>query len=118
MRHVVRLAIVVLVLLSGAAVFLTENALHVWNSAAQSDAEAAAIARQGAATWKAVRIAAADGAILQAWLFTPRTCNGAAIVLIHGVGDNRMGMSGHAPFLLRAGHTVLTPDSRGHGSSW
>jgi hypothetical protein len=26
-------------------------------------------------------------------------------------------MTGHAPFLLRAGYTVLLPDSRGHGAS-
>src|SRR5262249_34415988 len=51
------------------------------------------------------------------WLFTPRAPNGAAVILLHGVGDTRTGVLGHAGYLLDAGYTVLTPDSRDHGSS-
>ena len=39
------------------------------------------------------------------------------VILLHGLGDTRIGMVGQASFLLRAHYTVLLPDSRGHGSS-
>src|ERR1041385_5874727 len=63
------------------------------------------VARQGGASWRAVQITAEDGARLDAWLFTPREGNGAGVILLHGIADTRMGMSGHAPWLLRAGYT-------------
>jgi uncharacterized protein len=63
------------------------------------------------------QVTAADGVALQGWLFTPSQRNGAGVMLLHGVGDTRLGMMAHADFLLRAGYTVLTPDARGHGSS-
>ncbi len=112
-----RLTILVLAVLCTASVFLAENALHVWHTTPPSDAEAGPIATQGGATWKPACIAASHGAVLQGWLFTPRISNGAGVILMHGVADTRLGMSGHAPFLLRAGYTVLMPDSRGHGAS-
>jgi len=117
MRRAVRLAIVVVVAFCAASVLLTENALHVWNTAPPADAEAGAIAMQGAASWKPVSVESNHGAMLKAWMFTPRQSNGAGVILMHGVADTRLGMSGHAPFLLRAGYTVLMPDSRGHGGS-
>jgi dipeptidyl aminopeptidase/acylaminoacyl peptidase len=117
MRRAIRISILILIAFSAASIFLTENALHVWNATAPVEAEAGGIARQGAATWKPASIQASHGAVLQSWIFTPQQRNGAGVILMHGVGDNRLGMSGHAPFLLRAGYTVLMPDSRGHGSS-
>jgi dipeptidyl aminopeptidase/acylaminoacyl peptidase len=117
MRWLIRLGTAVLIGLAIGSAFLAENALHVWTRAAPDPAEAGALARQGAASWKPVKVTADDGARLDAWLFTPRQPNGAGVILMHGVGDTRMGMSGHAPFLLRAGYTVLMPDSRAHGSS-
>jgi dipeptidyl aminopeptidase/acylaminoacyl peptidase len=117
MRRAIGVAILVLFAVAAASVFLAENALHVWNTAPPQDANAGPIAVQGAASWKPARIEASDGAILKGWMFTPRQSNGAGILLMHGVADTRLGMSGHAPFLLRAGFTVLMPDSRGHGAS-
>jgi len=117
MRRAVRLAIVAVVAFCAASVLLTENALHVWNTVPPADAEAGAIAMQGAASWKPVSVESNHGAMLKAWMFTPRQSNGAGVILMHGVADTRLGMSGHAPFLLRAGYTVLMPDSRGHGGS-
>jgi hypothetical protein len=43
--------------------------------------------------------------------------NGTGEILMHGAGDTRMGMSGHAPFLLRAGYTVLIPIREDTGAS-
>ena len=55
--------------------------------------------------------------MLDGWLFTPREPYGSGVILLHGVGDSRIGMAMHAGYLLRAGFTVLMPDLRGHGSS-
>ena len=62
---------------------------------------------------------AADGVRLSAWMFRPppEQANGAAVLLLHGVGDTRLGMWSHANYLLEAGYVVLMPDSRAHGSS-
>ena len=38
-------------------------------------------------------------------------------MLLHGVGDTRLGMTGHLQYLLRGGYAALMPDARGHGSS-
>jgi uncharacterized protein len=117
MRRAIRLALIGLVALGAGSAFIAENALHIWNRPAPDSALAATIAKQGAASWRSCQIVADDGARLDAWLFTPRQPNGAGVILLHGISDTRAGMSGHAPFLLRAGYTVLLPDSRGHGAS-
>jgi len=62
-------------------------------------------------------IMAADGAVLRGWILRPQHANGDAVVLLHGLGDNRMGMTGYAQMLLAHGFTVLTPDARAHGVS-
>ncbi len=64
-----------------------------------------------------VSITAPDAAVLRAWLLRPVHSNGDAVVLLHGLGDNRLGMTGYAEFLLVHGFTVLLPDARAHGLS-
>lgn len=64
-----------------------------------------------------VAIVARDGIKLQAWVVRPRQPNGDAVVLFHGLGDNRLGMTGYAELLLARGFTVLLPDARAHGAS-
>ena len=64
-----------------------------------------------------VTMTAADGAQLQGWFVQPRQANGNVVLLLHGVADNRQGMSGYAPMFLDAGYAVLLPDSRAHGLS-
>ena len=64
-----------------------------------------------------VAITTPDQVKLQAWLVRPVNPNGDAAIVLHGVGDNRLGMTGYAEILLRNGFTVLMPDARGHGSS-
>jgi len=58
-----------------------------------------------------------DGAILKAWLIHPHHPNGDSVLLLHGLGDNRIGMTGYAQLLLAHGFTVLLPDARAHGVS-
>ncbi len=62
-------------------------------------------------------ITASDGAILRGWIVRPHHSNGNAVLLLHGLGDNRMGMTGYAQLLLAHGFTVLLPDARAHGAS-
>jgi dipeptidyl aminopeptidase/acylaminoacyl peptidase len=92
-------------------------ALHSTTRIRPGSAAAEAVARQTGATWSDVQVTASDGARLDGWFFRPRESNGSAVILLHGVGDTRLGMLGHAAFLLRNGFMVLTPDSRGHGAS-
>jgi dipeptidyl aminopeptidase/acylaminoacyl peptidase len=69
------------------------------------------------ATMKDVQISSFDGANLRAWFFRPQEENGAAVIVLHGHGDNRGGSSGFAPMLLLHHYAVLAPDSRAHGDS-
>jgi uncharacterized protein len=64
-----------------------------------------------------VTISAADGAALRAWFAEPTEPNGAAVILLHGIADNREGATGYAGMFLRHGYAVLLPDSRAHGES-
>jgi dipeptidyl aminopeptidase/acylaminoacyl peptidase len=64
-----------------------------------------------------VSVSAADGSYLQGWFARPANANGDALILLHGVGDNRQGMMGFAELFLSNGFTVLVPDSRGQGES-
>ncbi len=54
---------------------------------------------------------------LRAWEIEPKVGKGDAAVLLHGQGDNRMGMLGAAEMLLRQGYSVLLPDARAHGEA-
>ena len=64
-----------------------------------------------------VSITTPDAAVLRAWLVRPLHPNGNAAILLHGLGDNRLGMRGYAELLLAHGYTVLLPDARAHGVS-
>jgi dipeptidyl aminopeptidase/acylaminoacyl peptidase len=62
-------------------------------------------------------IVADDGVILRGWYAEPATFNRSSVLLLHGVGDNREGMSRYAELFLSKGYAVLLPDSRAHGES-
>jgi pimeloyl-ACP methyl ester carboxylesterase len=66
---------------------------------------------------KDVSIQAADGAVLRGWYVKPKKDNGDAVILLHGVGDNREGVAGYARIFLSRGYRVLLPDARAHGVS-
>lgn len=56
-------------------------------------------------------------ATLRAWLIIPNHYNHDAVLLLHGLGDNRLGMMGYAQLFLARGYMVLLPDARAHGTS-
>ncbi len=64
-----------------------------------------------------VSITTLDTAVLKAWLIHPHQSNGNTVILLHGLADNRIGMTGYAQLLLAQGYTVLLPDARAHGTS-
>ena len=82
-----------------------------------AESEAAAIAASDHATLEDASIVADDGAVLRAWYIHPSPGNGDAVILLHGLADNRAGTLGPAYLLLRHGYSVLLPDARAHGAS-
>ncbi len=64
-----------------------------------------------------VAVTVADGTVLRGWYLQPEHDNGNVVILLHGVGDNREGVSGFARIFLPLGYRVLLPDSRAHGVS-
>jgi uncharacterized protein len=64
-----------------------------------------------------VSITASDGPTLQGWYLRPQVFSGSSVILLHGVADNREGVSGYAIMFLRRGYAVLMPDSRAEGQS-
>jgi fermentation-respiration switch protein FrsA (DUF1100 family) len=66
-------------------------------------------------TYEDVRLTTDDGVSLVGW-FLPGT-NGAAVLLIHGIGGNRSDLIGIARAHNRRGFSVLLLDLRAHGDS-
>lgn len=64
-----------------------------------------------------VSITTRDGLTLRAWYIEPEQPNGSSAILLHGVTDNRLGVSGYGELLLQHGYSVLLPDARAHGDS-
>ena len=64
-----------------------------------------------------VAITASDGTVLRGWYAHPKKANGNAVILLHGIGDNRQGMMGYAELLLSHGYDVLAHDARAQGDS-
>ena len=75
------------------------------------------MAKQFGAQVQPVGISANDGAPLKAWWVTAGKPNGRSVLLLHGIGGNRVDMSGYADIFVAQGYDVLLPDSRGHGES-
>src|SRR5207247_10746409 len=72
---------------------------------------------QSGAELQAVSIHGADGAELRAWYSVPARDNGKAIILLHGIGDNRGGVAGYGQMFLQQGYSVLLPELHDSGGS-
>jgi len=75
------------------------------------------VRRQFDAQVQNVSIRGADGALLNAWFVQPLHPGGEAVILLHGITDNRIGVSGFGDIFLSHGYSILLPDSREHGDS-
>lgn len=102
-----------------AGVILAESATRIPRSfrwlPPRSVAYAAAV--ESGATLRDLEIAAADGVQLRAWMLSPHEPNGAAMLVLHGVGAHRGHVLGHGALFARHGYTVILPDNRAHGTS-
>lgn len=99
------------------AVALGELALHPLRVPIEWRQQAENTARRFKGTLQDVAVEAGDGANLRGWFVRPTPYNGNAVILFHGVGDNRQGMGSYAELLLANGYAVLLPDSRAQGES-
>jgi dipeptidyl aminopeptidase/acylaminoacyl peptidase len=115
-RRAVRFAIVAAFLYFGVSLFaawmLVRLAVHPERRPLDQ-----AVSQHLAVSVENVSITAPDGAVLKAWFAQPDHPNGAAVILLHGVADNREGVLGFGSMFLRHGYAVLLPDSRAHGES-
>ncbi len=84
---------------------------------AVEERRAQAIAQRDGEKFKDVEVLASDGTQLRGWFIQPPDPNGRAVILLHGVSDNRLGMYGYGRWLLENHYAVLLPDARGHGLS-
>src|SRR3984893_2910461 len=100
-------------------IFLAEGALHPGRRPllAVDQRQAVEVANSNAADLTDVSIPANYSVILRAWNLQPRKTFTNAVILSHGLSDNRAGMTGYAQFFLRHGYDVLMPDARAHGIS-
>jgi uncharacterized protein len=64
-----------------------------------------------------VQITSQEGLALRGWFVRPAQSNGATVLLLHGLTDNRLGVGGYAELFLKHGYSVLLADSRTHGES-
>ncbi len=84
---------------------------------AEDEHKAATNSQAEHAEFRDVEVTASDGAILRAWFIRPAGANGHAVILLHGVSDNRLGVYGYGDWLVKNHYSVLLPDTRAHGVS-
>jgi pimeloyl-ACP methyl ester carboxylesterase len=64
-----------------------------------------------------VTLTVPDGTALHGWYMHPAQANGDAVILLHGVSDNLLGMYGFGKWLAQNHYSFLMADARGHGNS-
>ncbi len=118
-RRVLLALILYSVLCLIAGIFLAEETLHPRRRplTAVDIAEVRDFARRQNVALEDVSITVPEAVTLRGWVLSPLRLSGDAAILLHGMGDNRLGMVGYAQFLLSHNLTVLVPDSRAHGQS-
>jgi len=102
-----------------AGVYLVQVTLQPTRRLLSADGEmhAREMSQRHGAELTDVAIPARDGATLRAWIIEPRNNNGNAVILLHGLSDNRQGMMDYAEMFLSDGFNILMPDARAHGAS-
>jgi alpha-beta hydrolase superfamily lysophospholipase len=123
MRRTLRLGILLFavyaVVCTVAGIFLARTTLYTYHRPLPPSAESnmSQVAAGLRSQMTDVQISAFDDALLRAWYIQPQQGNGDAVILLHGLGDNRLGMQGYAEMFLNHGYGVLMPDARAHGLS-
>src|SRR5438874_11606868 len=121
MRRPIRIALKAVAIYAAVSlavgIVMAELTLHPVQHRPPDTARIARNYAQYGAELKPVALHAADGAELRAWYSVPARDNGKAIILLHGIGDNRGGVAGYGQMFLQQGYRVLLPDSRAHDES-
>src|SRR5579871_1927300 len=117
-KFVLAVCVAYLVLSAAAGIVITEASLKLQKRPLRHQQEFATLVQKNfQAELQNVSITAADGAVLRGWFVHPHEYNGNAVVLLHGITDNREGVAGYGALLLAHGYAVLLPDARHHGES-
>jgi uncharacterized protein len=119
-RYLVLVLSLYLIFCSVAGMFLADGTLHPARRplTQQEDQDTMRQLALGLnAKLEDVSVTARDGITLRAWAIHPHHDNGDAVILLHGLADNRLGMTGYAQLMLAHGYGVLLPDARAHGAS-
>jgi pimeloyl-ACP methyl ester carboxylesterase len=119
LRYALLLLILYLLFCTVGGIYLADGTLHPARRPLTVEENIAVqnVAKQLDTNFIDVSISTQDAITLRAWLILPRHPNGNAALLLHGLGDNRLGMTGFAQLFLAHGYTVLMPDARAHGVS-
>lgn len=123
MRRLFRLAILLFAVYAlvcvAAAIFLANSTLSPYyrDLTAADEDNMTKIAAGLKSHLADVQISAFDNAPLRAWFIEPQQHNRDVVILLHGLGDHRLGMQGYAEIFLNHGYSVLMPDARAHGIS-
>jgi|HubBroStandDraft_1064217.scaffolds.fasta_scaffold00056_58 pimeloyl-ACP methyl ester carboxylesterase len=102
-----------------AGIYVADGTLHPARRPITPEEESTMrdIANHSNSDLEEVSITTPDAVTLRAWTIRSRPSNRDAVILLHGLGDNRLGMTAYAQLLLAHGFTVLLPDARAHGTS-
>ncbi|HSM84948.1 MAG TPA: alpha/beta fold hydrolase [Candidatus Limnocylindrales bacterium] len=107
-----------LVLAAVGGIVISEASLHLRRLPLRHQQEFAALVHNKyQADLQEVSIPAADSVTLKGWYVHPRLFNGSAVILLHGITDNREGVTGYGKLFLDRGYAILLPDARDHGQS-
>src|SRR5580658_5035919 len=118
-RHLLLFLTLYLAFSAIAGIVVADGTLHPARRpiTAEEENTARTIAHQLNSDLADVSITTPEAITLRAWIIHPPSGNGDAVILLHGLADNRVGMTGYAQLLLANGFTVLLPDARAHGAS-
>jgi pimeloyl-ACP methyl ester carboxylesterase len=118
-RHLLLFLTLYLAFSAIAGIVVADGTLHPARRpiTAEEENTARTIAHQLNSDLADVSITTPEAITLRAWIIHPLSGNGDAVILLHGLADNRVGMTGYAQLLLANGFTVLLPDARAHGAS-
>src|SRR5713101_9260838 len=85
-----------------AAMFVADGTLHPSRRPLTPEAETTMreIALHLDSGLEDVSITTHDSVPLRAWIIRPHRSNGDAVILLHGLADNRIGMTGYAQLFL------------------
>jgi pimeloyl-ACP methyl ester carboxylesterase len=119
LRHAISVLLIYVLFCVVAGILVADGTLHPGRRPLDTQAvtQAEQVAQHIQSRLEDVSIETADHLRLRGWLIRPGSSNGSAVLLLHGLSDNRSGMIGYAEFLLAHGYTVLMPDARAHGQS-